>query len=229
MTDLKQDHLHLLVEGAKQLGVQVSPAALAQLTLYLEELLRWSPKIDLVSQTDPAAIIRKHFLDSIAIAPLLPENATLLDLGSGAGFPGIPIAIALPHTAVSLVEARRKRVSFLKEVVRKAKTPNLMVYEGRAEVLAQQQDLLHHFSVVLTRATWHIDTFLHLAHPFLQPTGTALMMKGPQLMKELHEWESSSQKHGFLLQHRYRYVLPGSGEHREVVTFLKEDNVSRDT
>src|ERR1051325_10413786 len=116
------EHLQVLTEGATRLGVPLSDAAVTQLMLYLDELLRWSPKIDLVSQTDPKEIVRKHFLDSLAVIPFFAEQTTLLDLGSGAGFPGLPIAMALPHSSVSLVEVRRKRVNFLKEVIRKSKT-----------------------------------------------------------------------------------------------------------
>ena len=95
---INPEHLQILTDGATQLGVSLSDAAVTQLMLYLEELLRWSPKIDLVSQTDPKEVIRKHFLDSLAVVPLLTEQFTLLDLGSGAGFPGLPIAIALPQS-----------------------------------------------------------------------------------------------------------------------------------
>ncbi len=229
MTSVTEEHLLCLTKGAERLGAPLSAAAVTQFTVYFEELLRWSSKIDLVSQTDPSEIIRKHFLDSLAIIPLLEEHSSVLDLGSGAGFPGLPIAIALPYIRVALLEARRKRVSFLKEVARKLKTPNVTVYEGRAEVLAQQPDLRNGFAVVLTRATWNLRTFLFLSHPFIQPGGIALAMKGPQLECELRALESNSHLHDFVLQHRQRYVLPGSEEQREVVTFHKTENVSRAT
>jgi len=229
MIVISQEHLRVLQEGAAQLGVQLSDTAVAQLTLYLEELQRWSPKIDLVSQTDLVEIIHNHFLDSLAVVPLLSEKTNLLDLGSGAGFPGAPIAIALPRVSVSLLEIRRKRVSFLKEVTRKIKAANVKVYEGRAEMLAYNKDLHDTFAVVITRATWDIGTFLQLARPFVQSEGIALAMKGLRLERELRELEIAPQLHGFVLQHRYLYVFPVTGEQREIVMFRSVKNVSRAT
>lgn len=229
MPVVHQEYLRLLTEGAGQLGVYLSAAAISRLTIYLEELLRWSPKIDLVSQIDRGEIIRKHFLDSLAIVPLLTERSHLLDLGSGAGFPGLPIAIVLPHLQVSLLETRRKRVNFLKEVTRKLKATNIIVYEGRAEIFAQHQDFLNNFSAVITRATWDVSTFLLLSCPFLQAEGIAIAMKGRHAEQELHALANASLSPHFVLQHRHRYMLPGMGEQREALVFLKAENVSRAT
>src|SRR5262245_42605624 len=151
------DHIGLLDHGARNLGVELTEKVLAQFSTYLEELILWSQKIDLVSQTDPLAIIRKHFLDAIAVIAYLPQALSILDLGSGAGFPGSPLALSLPQISVTLIEARRKRVSFLKHIARKLKLQNLVIYEGRAEKLAQESALRDSFDVVITRATWEIS------------------------------------------------------------------------
>jgi 16S rRNA (guanine527-N7)-methyltransferase len=220
MTSISQEHV-LLTEGAAWLGVHLSDAMVAQLILYLKELLRWSSRIDLVSQTDASDIIRKHFLDSLAVGPLLSERMTLLDLGSGAGFPGLPIAIALPHVAVSLVEIRRKRVSFLKEVVRKIKATNVTVYEGRVEALAEKPSLQGAFAAVITRATWNIATYLSYASPFLEDSGIVIVMGGPQVCEE-NLWPVTPRKGLFLqLQKSYSYTLPFGPEKRQLFIFTQ--------
>jgi 16S rRNA (guanine527-N7)-methyltransferase len=215
------EHCQILIEGAVQLGVALSDAAVNQLTLYLEELLRWSPKIDLVSQTDPKEVIRKHFLDSLAVVPFLSENVALLDLGSGAGFPGLPIAIALPQSSVSLVEVRRKRVSFLKEVTRKIKTANVTVYEGRAETLAENPSLRGKFSVVITRATWDIARYLSHASPFLKCNGIVIALQGPRSDPQNFRTEDFTDESSFRLSTSHEYTLPFGPEKRKILTFTQ--------
>ena len=213
---------HLLREGAKCLGLELSDENLARLAIYLEEIQRWSKVIDLVAQPDPETVIRKHLLDSLAVSALVPPDSRLLDLGSGAGFPGLVLAIVGAAREVALVEARRKRVSFLKEVVRRTQAMNVRVHEGRAEVLAAEESLRAHFGVVITRATWTLKEFLRLAGPFVVDSGVALAMKGPQGEKELSELEPYLQTVGFCLQSRHAYTLPCGTEKRQVIIFAKK-------
>jgi 16S rRNA (guanine527-N7)-methyltransferase len=214
-------HTHRLDEGAKALGVSLSATEIARLALYLEELLRWSKIADLIAPADPDRLIRKHFLDSLAIVPLLPAAGNVLDLGSGAGFPGLVLAIIVPTLQVALIEARRKRVNFLKTVGRTIQLANLQVYEGRAEQLATTPFLRAAFDVVVTRATWRLALFLSLAAPFVKPGGQLLAMKGPKIEQELTELSTAADGLRWSVRRRYRYVLPFGGERREVVIFDK--------
>lgn len=218
-------HLSLLKEGAENLGVHLTEKVLTQFSLYLEELLLWSPTIDLVAQTDPVLIIRKHFLDSVAAAAYFTRAVTILDLGSGAGLPGIPLALAFPQISFTLIEARRKRVSFLRHVARKIGMQNLTIREGRAETLAQDIALQVSFDIVITRATWSIASLLDLAYPFLRAEGKVFAMKGPRYEEEGHPQESPSEKYCFL--NRHDYTLPFGTEQRILLIFAK--HVSRDT
>lgn len=221
---LTQAQSHLLTEGAQQLGIQLSSENIERFALYLEEIARWSKIANLVAQADAETVIRKHMLDSLAIVPLIPPAALrLLDLGSGAGFPGLVIAIMRPSLAITLVEPRRKRVSFLKEVIRKTKLKNVSVYEERAETLAETATLRASFHVVVTRATWSLKEFLPLASPFLLDKGLAVAMKGPRVGEELHHLDESYWRSiHFSLEKRYTYALPFGGENREAVLFEKE-------
>jgi 16S rRNA (guanine527-N7)-methyltransferase len=220
---LDQSQTFLLTEGAGLLGLELSDADLARFSIYVEEVQRWSQTTDLVSQADPETVIRKHVLDSLAVASLLPSDGRLLDLGSGAGFPGVVLAIIRPSQEVVLLEARRKRVSFLKEVVRRTKTMNVKVCEGRAETLAAKESLRGSFRVVITRATWSLKDFLRLASSFVADGGIALAMKGPRAEKELIGLEASFlQAIGFCLRKIHKYTLPFGGEKRQAIIFAKE-------
>lgn len=217
--------VHLLQEGARILGVELTDTALTQFFTYLEELLFWSAKIDLISQTDPALIIRKHFLDSIAVIPHLPKSASILDLGSGAGFPGVPLAISLPSSSLTLLEIRRKRISFLKHIVRKIDAKNLAICEGRAEEQAKDPTHQEAFDVVVTRATWGIPTLLELASPFLRGKGQVLAMRGPRDGDPAPLVNIADAQFTYI--NCYNYTLPFGSEKRCLFSFGK--NVSRAT
>jgi 16S rRNA (guanine527-N7)-methyltransferase len=213
---------HLLVEGARLLGLQLSSEELACFSVYLEEITRWSKIADLVSQTNPEAIIHKHILDSLAILPLIPPAPRLLDLGSGAGFPGLVIAILRPFLQVSLLEARRKRANFLKEASRRMRLANVVVYEGRAEVLCEEESLKASFDVVITRATWSLEGFLRLAEPFLARHGLAVALKGPKAEQEISSLEPLLRKDAFRLKERHVFSLPFGEEKRHALFFAKQ-------
>jgi 16S rRNA (guanine527-N7)-methyltransferase len=212
----------ILIEGAKHWGVNLSAEKVERFSLYVEELQRWSRIADLVAQTDTQTIIRKHILDSLAIFPLLPPKSRVLDLGSGAGFPGLVFAILGPSLDLTLVEARRKRVNFLKAVTRSTKLTNVHVYEGRAEQLAETVSFQGMFYVAVTRATWDLSQFLRLAAPCLREGGIALAMKGPQVGKELTDLGARFQDIGFTLLRIHQYELPFGQERRRVAVFIKE-------
>src|SRR5690349_14713845 len=128
MPMLTNEQLTLLANGAKLLKLELSEDHLRKIIIYLNELQRWAKIVDLVSQSDPSMIIRKHVLDSLAVLPCLPVYGRLLDLGSGAGFPGLPIAIVRQTLSISLLEPRRKRVNFLKEAIRTAALAHVSAY-----------------------------------------------------------------------------------------------------
>ncbi|HXG17620.1 MAG TPA: 16S rRNA (guanine(527)-N(7))-methyltransferase RsmG [Methylomirabilota bacterium] len=215
---LAQAHIDLLIEGARRLGVILADDATTRLSLYLEELLLWSARVNLVSQRDPIQILRKHVLDSLAVIPFLPKATTILDLGSGAGLPGVPLASVLQETAISLLEVRKKRVSFLKAVKRKLNLPNLQILEGRAEELARQEGLRNAFDIVISRATWSLNVFLQYAPPFLHTTGIAIAMKGPYTTAEA--WpDGFTENELFHLKQHSTYTLPFGAERRQLFLF----------
>jgi 16S rRNA (guanine527-N7)-methyltransferase len=159
------------------------------------------------------------------VVPYLPKAVSILDLGSGAGFPGIPLAIALPQTSISLIEIRRKRVSFLRHVARRIGAKNLAVHEGRAEELAKDPLLHDAFDVVITRATWKIPTLLEFAYPFLRERGQVHAMRGPRNNDESPLLDLSSEKFTYI--NRHDYALPFGSEQRCLLVFCK--NVPRAT
>jgi 16S rRNA (guanine527-N7)-methyltransferase len=172
--------LALLQEGAATYGLHFPPPVLEQFRIYLEELKRWNARINLTALKTDREIVVKLFLDSLALLPVLGEAASLADLGSGAGFPGLVLKIARPELNVTLVESRGKKAAFLEYVVAVLKltqvevaavhlTPQLAATWGR------------HYDVVVSRAAFSLAELLKLAAPLLLPGGRVLAVKGAHL------------------------------------------------
>ncbi len=162
-----------LAAGLDALGIAVDAAARARLVDYIELLARWNATYNLTAVRDPAEMVTRHLLDSLAIAPFVTGDR-VADLGTGAGLPGVPLAILQPQRRFELVEANGKKARFLREVVRRLPLPNAEVVEARAEG--------GHASpvpCVVARALAALPELVRLATPWLAPDGELLAMKGP--------------------------------------------------
>ena len=168
----------LLAEGSRAFGVEIGPEVAEQLAMHARELLRWTARINLTAITDAREIAVKHILDSLAPAGLLPPHGTLLDIGSGAGFPGIPLKLVRPSLGVTLIDASRKKVNFLKHVIRTLGLTDIQALHLRAEDLGGQPDLPHQFEFIVSRALSTLEPFLRTALPLLTPGGIVIAMKG---------------------------------------------------
>ena len=176
LTAADRDHL---AAGAAALGVELTDAMLNDLVRFADMLDLWSRKMNLVSCASSRELIERHLLDSLAVAPHLPDTGLVVDLGSGAGFPGIPLAIHRRSQSFVLVEARRKRATFLNEVRRTLDLSNVEVLEGRAET----PPAAHREAAegVVSRAVWSGDDFPVIAASWLAPAGRAYWMRSESL------------------------------------------------
>jgi 16S rRNA (guanine527-N7)-methyltransferase len=168
----------LIVDGGAELGVSVESGHVDLFAVHAEELLFWNRKTNLTAITDPAEIAVKHFLDSIAAIPLIPEKGRLLDLGSGGGFPGIPIKILRPSLHVTLVDASRKKIHFLKNLIRKAGLNMIDAIQSRTELLAASEPYQGCFEIVTARAFTDFERFVGEAVPFLSKNGMIIAYVG---------------------------------------------------
>jgi len=172
-----------LARGALEFGIRLSSEQLAAFGNYLETLLFWANRLSLTGARTAGEIVRRHILDSLSVALYVQPGCRLADLGSGAGFPGVPLAIACPRSAAVLIESRRKRANFLRELARRCGLSNLEVLEERAEEVAARRP--GSFDLVVSRAVWPIADFLKLCGLLLRPAGLAVAMKGPRASSEM--------------------------------------------
>lgn len=178
MTALPSDIEPALRDGLRALALD--DAALAPpLLAYLALLLRWNGTYNLTAIRDPRDMVTKHLLDSLAMAPYVP-NALLADLGTGPGLPGIPLAIARPGCTVTLVESNGKKARFLREAVRTLQLPNARVAESRAEALAEPGA----YSAITARALATLARIVEVGGHLLAPGGQLLAMKAGSIAEE---------------------------------------------
>jgi 16S rRNA (guanine527-N7)-methyltransferase len=208
-----------LAHGAAALGLELAPEALDALLGYASELLRWNEKVNLTTITAPEAVLDKHLLDSLAVVPEARGAASLLDLGSGAGLPGIPLGVALPGLRLTLVDAVAKKVAFLKAGLVRAGLA------GRARAVharlagAPQAEGLELAEVVVSRAFMELGSFLRLARPYLAPGGRVVALVGPGA-GDAAAHARAGEAAGLALVASRAFQLPLSGDPRAVATFV---------
>jgi 16S rRNA (guanine527-N7)-methyltransferase len=168
--------------GAGQLGVNLSRSAVDQFAVHARELLLWNSKINLTAITEPLAVAVKHYIDAVAPADLIPPQASLLDIGSGGGFPGIPLKIMKPALSLTVIEAARKKVSFLNQAGRILLLKDYRVHHMRIDKMRfgglPYANDVGTFDVVISRALAPLDEYLMLALPFTVEKGLILALKG---------------------------------------------------
>ncbi|MBI5682143.1 MAG: 16S rRNA (guanine(527)-N(7))-methyltransferase RsmG [Deltaproteobacteria bacterium] len=182
----KEKTKELLKIGAEELGIPLGDAEISLFLKYLEELKEWNKKINLTAIKDDKGIIIRHFLDSLTLTNFLKSCKTLLDIGSGAGFPGIPLKIVIPELKVTLLDSDSRKVSFMRHIIRTLGLKDISAIQGRAED-KKVADELSIFDVVAARAFSGLKVFLYTAKKYVKEGGIILAVKGPKGVTELEE------------------------------------------
>ena len=218
------DSRDLLVRGGAQLGLAMDPAGVERLLVYLAELMKWSRRVNLIARDTPEAqVVETHFLDSLTLLPFLDGagEVHLLDVGSGAGFPGLALACVRPDARFTLCEPRQKRVSFLRHVVRTLGLANVEVVADRVE--AQASAWQGRFTHITSRAVAEPAAFLPLVRPLVTPaTRVLLMLARAEGLAGIDRLVSGPWR----VDAERRFVLPFSGAPRLVAAVLPDGHFS---
>lgn len=204
------------------INVELDDCAYGKLVWYLEEMLRWNRSINLTAINDPEEALEKHLVDSLTLIPLLQGDELLLDMGSGAGLPGIPIKIALPDLQILSIDSVTKKIVFQQHVSRFLALRTFKTQACRIESLAANPEYRHLFDVVTARALTHLSQLMKMAEPFLTPDGRLLAMKGPEGDKELEESVAVMHDCCFEVEKIIRTNLPVSHAERTLIVLKRK-------
>lgn len=204
-----------------KLGVILTEKQSVQFERYYQKLIEVNQVMNLTAITEKEAVYRKHFLDSLEILRILHQkkNYTLCDVGSGAGFPSIPLAIVKRDVKVTIIDALNKRISFLQNLIKDLELENVCAYHKRAEEYAKEKREV--FDVVTARAVARLNILAELCLPLVRVGGIFLAMKGSSGEEELQESENAIEQLGGKLIDHLHFTLPDEEEERQILVFQK--------
>jgi 16S rRNA (guanine527-N7)-methyltransferase len=184
--------VEILTSGAKKLGLELTPRQLEQFQVYYEELIDWNQRINLTHITDYEEVQIKHFLDSLTLVLALPQTASkgdfhVIDVGTGAGIPGIPLKILLPDIKLVLLDATSKKARFLSHIRDKLKLDKVDIVVGRAEEVAHRTQYRENFALVLSRAVAELPALVELTLPFCAVGGSFIAQKKGKIDPEISQ------------------------------------------
>jgi 16S rRNA (guanine527-N7)-methyltransferase len=216
-----EDVQDTFTQGLQQLGLDAhNSIMLERLFLYRQELLDWNTRINLTAITGPGEILLKHFLDSLSL--LMACDGTglrVLDIGSGAGFPGLPLAIVRPQWHITLLEATGKRVKFLQHIIDTLKLENVVAIQGRAEELAHNREYRASFNMVTARAVASLSTLLEYCAPYCRVGGSIILPKKGDLTEELAQGKQAAGIVGASFKSNIPIALPGLQDGRRLLVW----------
>lgn len=210
-----------LNELVKEIKIELTEEQIKQFYDYMDLLLEWNEKMNLTAITDPEEIILKHFVDSLTIAYDIPKEASLVDVGTGAGFPGIPLKIYRKDIKVVLVDSLNKRINFLNEVIEKLKLEKIETIHSRAEEFGRNKKYRETFEIATSRAVANLSTLSEYLLPLVKKEGICICMKGNEIKEELEKARKAIQLLGGKEIKQKEFTLPNSDMKRNIIILKK--------
>jgi len=225
MIDAMSDPIiNIVAKGAKKLNIDLPPMAEAAFRTYYDFLVECGKNVNLTAISGEEEVARLHFLDSLSVLQAATfENAKIIDIGSGAGFPGLPMKIAEPTIDLTLLDATGKRVTFLTELCERLQITATCIH-GRAEEVAHTTDMREHYDIAVSRAVAQLNMLCELCLPFVRVGGLFIAMKSIDSNNEVEEAKSAMEALGAELQECIDYTIPDTDITHRVVIIRKKEN-----
>lgn len=213
----------------EMLGIQLTDVQKEQFDRYYELLIEWNRVMNLTGITEYDEVNLKHFTDSLTIVRIknMKNVSTLIDVGTGAGFPGIPIKIAFPHIKVTLLDSLNKRIKFLNQVVEELDLKDVVTLHGRAEDYAKKEEYREQFDLCASRAVANLCTLSEYCLPFVKKGGCFISYKSADSDEEIEQSKKALDILGGKIEKVDKFVLPGSDMGRALVMVEKVKNTPR--
>ena len=215
--DFKENFIKL----AKEVNITITDDNAEKFYNYMNLLIEWNKKINLTAIEEPKEIIIKHFIDSLIIEKYLKDGNSLIDIGTGAGFPGIPLKIQKNNLEVTLLDALNKRVNFLNEAIELLGLNNIEAIHGRAEDYGRNVKYRQMYDVCVSRAVAKLNVLTEYMLPLVKVGGQCLCMKGPNISEEIEDAEKAIELMGGKIKQIDKINLPGNNDERNIIIISK--------
>ena len=213
-------------ENSKVLGFNFSVEQLEKFYKYMNLLIEWNEKMNLTAITEPNDIILKHFIDSITINKYIENNAKVVDVGTGAGFPGIPLSIIRTDLQITLVDSLNKRLIFLQEIKKELELKNIDIVHARAEEFGQNKKYRETFDIATSRAVANLSTLSEYLVPLVKIKGKCVCMKASDAEEEIKQAENAVNILGGKIVKVEKFNLPNSDIGRTIIIINKEKSTN---
>lgn len=208
----------------EELQIKFDDEQIMQFYEYMNLLIEWNAKINLTTIIEPNEIIQKHFIDSLTIEKFIENNSKVIDVGTGAGFPGIPLKIVNNSLNITLLDSLNKRISFLHQLIQKIDLNGVNTIHGRVEDIANNTQYRETFEIATSRAVASLNVLLEYLLPLVKVGGKCICMKGSNIEEELNNSKKALKLLGGKIEKIEELVLPNSYIKRNIIIVTKETN-----
>lgn len=215
------DFKEKMIINVDKLGITLSEIQLKQFYNYMNLLIEWNKKINLTAITEPNEIILKHFVDSLTISKYISDETRVVDVGTGAGFPGIPLKIYRQDIEITLLDSLQKRINFLDEVIRELNLEKIETIHSRVEDFGKDKKYREKFDIATSRAVANLATLSEYLLPLVKVGGKVISMKGSLIEEELENSKNAIKILGGKIEKVDEFNLPNSDISRNIVLIDK--------
>ena len=205
----------------KEFNIEINEEQIKSFEKYMNLLLEWNEKINLTAITQPEEVKLKHFVDSLTVLKYINDDDKVIDIGTGAGFPGIPLKIMNENTKITLLDSLNKRINFLNIVIETLNLRNIQAIHGRAEEIARNKLYREKYDVAVSRAVANLSTLTEYMLPFVKVGGKCICMKGANVNEELERAQNAIKELGGEIERVDNFYLSDNDNERNIIVIKK--------